>query len=131
MTQASRDVPSPEDVDGTPLTDDVDDTPPIEVVYRPRAQRDLDSIVIYIGVVQDNPRAAARLVDTLLEKIDLLVRFPNLGKLFDTDGTVNHDYRLLVVDDYRVFYRVDHSRIVIYRIVHARRDLEDYDLVNL
>ena len=35
---------------------------------------------------------------------------------------LKHEYRILHVDHYSLFYVVEHKRIEIYRVIHARRD---------
>lgn len=103
----------------------------MEIVFRPRAQLDIDSIAIYIGVVQSAPKASSALTERLLGRIDLLGQFPNMGSPCETKGTVHHDYRILVVDNYRVFYRVTDEQVVVCRIIHARRDIDDYDILDI
>ena len=51
-----------------------------EVVYRPRAAFDVESIVTYISVVLHSPQAAENWYAQLLEALDLLCGQPMLGR---------------------------------------------------
>jgi toxin ParE1/3/4 len=79
--------------------------------------RDLREIVAYIA--RDNPAAAERFGLTLVEKAELLKRFPLLGKR--VKGT--KEDRVLVEDSILIFYQPDNAAgvIVIKRFWHGAR----------
>jgi plasmid stabilization system protein ParE len=82
-----------------------------------QAARDLREIVAYIA--RDNPVAAERFGLALVEKAELLQKFPLLGK--KVQGTEND--RVLVEDPILIFYQPDNAAgvIVIKRFWHGAR----------
>jgi toxin ParE1/3/4 len=82
-----------------------------------QAARDLREIVAYIA--RDNPVAAERFGLALVEKAELLQKFPLLGK--KVQGTEND--RVLVEDPILIFYQPDKAAgvIVIKRFWHGAR----------
>ena len=82
-----------------------------------QAARDLQEIVAYIA--RDNPAAAKRFGFALVEKAELLKKFPLLGK--KVQGTEND--RVLVEDPILIFYQPDNAAgvIVIKRFWHGAR----------
>jgi plasmid stabilization system protein ParE len=82
-----------------------------------QAARDLGEIVAYIA--RDNPVAAERFGIALVEKAELLRKFPLLGK--KVQGTEND--RVLVEDPILIFYQPDNAAglIVIKRFWHGAR----------
>ena len=82
-----------------------------------QAARDLREIVAYIA--RDNPVAAERFGLALVEKAELLKKFPLLGR--KVQGTEND--RVLVEDPILIFYQPDNAAgvIVIKRFWHGAR----------
>jgi toxin ParE1/3/4 len=82
-----------------------------------QAARDLREIVAYIA--RDNPAAAERFGLALVEKAELLTKFPLLGK--KVKGTEKD--RVLVQDPILIFYQPDNAAgvIVIKRFWHGAR----------
>jgi toxin ParE1/3/4 len=82
-----------------------------------QAARDLREIVAYIA--RDNPAAAERFGFALVEKAELLKKFPLLGK--KVKGTEKD--RVLVEDPILIFYQPDNAAgvIVIKRFWHGAR----------
>ena len=82
-----------------------------------QAARDLREIVAYIA--RDNPVAAERFGMALVEKAELLKKFPLLGK--KVQGTEND--RVLVEDPILIFYQPENAArvIVIKRFWHGAR----------
>ena len=84
------------------------------------ALADFDDIYDYIA--RDNPRAAAQVLRSLDESIQLLADQPKLGKVFRHRRL---RLRLLMHDDYLVFYRERPGIIEIVRVIHGRRNIPD------
>ena len=78
------------------------------------AENDLDSIESYIR--QDNPQAAVKAVIHVLDSIDGLAAFPNVGRPGRLSGT-----RELVVSTtpFIAVYRVQRNVIWVLRILHS------------
>jgi toxin ParE1/3/4 len=84
------------------------------------ALADFDDIYDYIA--RDNPRAAAQVLRSLDESIQLLSDQPKMGKVFRHRRL---RLRLLTHDDYLVFYRERPGVIEIVRVIHGRRNIPD------
>jgi plasmid stabilization system protein ParE len=80
---------------------------------------DLTEIRDYVA--RDSDAYAAALVERILSSIDRLSDFPNLGqRVPELDDDL---IRQLVVDRYRVIYRVRAQAVDLAAIVHGARDL--------
>ncbi len=71
-------------------------------------------------ISQHRPRAAERMVSTILDKYTLLARFPELGPKCDE---LAPGLRYFVVRSYVIFYRPVTDGVEIVRVVHGARDL--------
>ena len=90
-----------------------------EVRYLPTAQQDLIDILNYIK--QDNPTAALKLIQKIDEIISKLEDFPNMGVTPKDLRIKSLNYKMLVIDNYLVFYVIKDSIIEIRRIIHGKR----------
>ncbi len=81
-----------------------------------RAELDLDQVEAYVA--QDNPRAAVKMVLTIIAAVEQLDAFPGMGRAGRVDGT-----KELVVDGtpYIVPYRKKGERIEVLRVYHSAR----------
>jgi plasmid stabilization system protein ParE len=88
-----------------------------QVILAPRAVRDLEAIVRYIAL--DNPSAALRFGQALVEKAESVGAFPEAGRVVPEIG--NPDIREVRCGSYRIVYHVNHSRraVEIARFWHA------------
>lgn len=95
-----------------------------EVFLTRGAERDLEDIYDYLAE-SDSPKAAARVLDRLMEVADILSSFPQRGtqprELLDLGI---RDYRQVYFQPYRVVYRVIGERVYIYLIADGRRDMQ-------
>jgi toxin ParE1/3/4 len=80
------------------------------------AEQDLEEIEAYISL--DNPAAALRTVARVLEAIEYLLQFPNMGRV----GRLV-DTRELIVSGtpFIVIYQIRRPNIDVLRILHASR----------
>ena len=85
-----------------------------------RAELDLDQVEAYVA--QDNPRAAVKMVLTIIAAVEKLDEFPGMGRPGRVEGT-----KELVVDGtpYIVPYRKKGERIEILRVYHSARQWPD------
>jgi addiction module RelE/StbE family toxin len=90
-----------------------------EVHYLPAAQQDLIDILNYIK--QDNPTAAHMLFQEIDEAISRLEDFPKMGVTPKDLRLKSLNYRMLVINNYLVFYVIKDDIIEIRRIVHGKR----------
>jgi toxin ParE1/3/4 len=82
------------------------------------ALRDLESLHSYIA--QDNPTAAALIVDRVADGITSLARHPEMGRRGRIPST-----RELVITPYVVAYRLKRSVVEIVAIIHGARKWPD------
>jgi toxin ParE1/3/4 len=75
-----------------------------KVILGPQAIADLQNIVCYIA--RDNPAAALRVGNALLDRTMILESFPELGAPYRSYPGV----RRLTLRPYQVFYRVNDSQ---------------------
>jgi len=90
-----------------------------EITVSKRARQDLIDIWRYIAA--DNPGAADKLLDTLDDKIDLLVDHPLLGP---ARPDIAPDLRYLISENYLILYRVLRESVEIVRVLHGARNLK-------
>ena len=83
-----------------------------------------DLRAIYDYVAQDSPKYADRLMDKIIERVDVLERHPRIGRKvpeFDNDLI-----RELIERSYRIIYRIElEENIGIARVHHAARLLKE------
>ncbi len=89
------------------------------IEYLPAAQADLEEIFAYI--LNDDPAAAAKFVDRIDITISQLARFPLLGPVPKDPRHQHLGYRMLVVDNYLVFYVIKDQVVEIRRVLHGSR----------
>jgi addiction module RelE/StbE family toxin len=90
-----------------------------KIRYLPIAQQDLIEIFDYIR--EDNPSAAATFIEKIDKSISKLESFPQLGVVPKDDRLEFLAYRMLVIDNYLVFYVIIGDIIEVRRIIHGSR----------
>ena len=88
--------------------------------YSTQALHDLDDIWEHIAHELQNPSAAKRVVDKIMDAVDQLKMFPEMGSPLSAIAGENAGYRFLVSGSYMVFYR-PHGCQRRYEIVRKRR----------
>ncbi len=89
------------------------------IEYLPVAQQDLTFIFDYIE--KDNPYAAASFIERIDEAVSKLGLFPHIGRIPKDERLQMLGYRMLVIENYLVFYVVKDNLIEIRRIIHGSR----------
>lgn len=90
--------------------------------YTHEAQRDLDEIWDYIVSDLSTPTAAERTVNRIMDAIDQLADFADMGTPLHFVVDVESDYRFLVCVNYLAFYRIEGNEVYIDRVLYGRRD---------
>jgi toxin ParE1/3/4 len=88
----------------------------MNVVYAPRALRDLESIASYL--VERNPAGAINVLGAIKSSVDTLSFFPQIGRLVDNAG---HRRVPVLRYPYLIFYRVAGDELLILHIRHTSR----------
>lgn len=92
------------------------------ICYSPEARRDLDEIWDYIRYSLQNPSAAEHTVHKIMDHIDRLEMFAEIGTPLASIANVASDERFLVTGTYLTFYRVQRECVYIDRILNGRSD---------
>lgn len=92
---------------------------PYRLIWSPEAVADMTELRAYIA--RDSEMYAAAQIERILSAVDQLAAFPRMGRRvpeIDEDGI-----RELIVDRYRVIYRVRNEAVELAAVVHGARDL--------
>jgi antitoxin ParD1/3/4/toxin ParE1/3/4 len=88
-----------------------------------RAVRDLEEHCGYIAA--DNPEAAARVREEILNVADFLGQHPELGRRIRNVSVRHKDLRWFVAPKFRnylIFYKPFQESILVIRVLHAKQD---------
>lgn len=87
--------------------------------YLSTAEKDLDETFDYI--FKDNPAAAHLLLDKFDKSISNLMSNPLLGVIPNDPRLGRLGYRMLIVDNYLVFYVIKKHIVQIRHVIHGAR----------
>ena len=93
-----------------------------KIHYSPESRRDLDNIWDYIVSELQNRSAAERVIDCIMDAVDPLKNFAEMGTPLSSIADIGTDYRFLVSGNYMVFYRVQGNDVYIDRVLYGRSD---------
>ena len=85
------------------------------------AEQDLTDLVSYLAA--ENAEAAADVFDRIEARLKALQFHPFVGRVPLNAKLTALGYRVLVIDNYLVFYKVKGNAILVHRILHGARDL--------
>jgi addiction module RelE/StbE family toxin len=88
----------------------------------PEAIQDVVDIKNYIRNEFDNPVAAERIANRIINSYERLETSPYLGKRLDAVSKIKSDYRFLVCERYLIFYDVNENNVSVHRVIHGKRD---------
>ncbi len=87
------------------------------VIWSIPARDDLKKIHDYIA--QDSKYYARRVIDTFIEKAELLTEFPEMGRKVPEIG--DPDTREILIYSYRLIYKCSAKSIEVLTVVHSKR----------
>ena len=93
-----------------------------KIHYSPESRRDLDDIWDYIVSELQNRSAAERVINRIIDAVDPLKNFAEMGTPLSSIADIVTDYRFLVRGNYMVFYRVQGNDVYIDRVLYGRSD---------
>ena len=93
-----------------------------KIHYTKESRRDLDEIWDYIVSELQNLSAAERIVNSIMDAVDQLEDFAEVGAPLSSIANVESDYRFLVTGNYLTFYRVNGNEVYVDRVLYGRRD---------
>lgn len=85
------------------------------------AEKDLEELLTYVAA--ENATAALTLADKIEKELLILGAHPWLGKIPNDEPLAAMGYRVLVVENFLIFYKVIGKTVLVYRIIHGARDL--------
>ena len=92
------------------------------VHYSPEALQDLNEIWNYILSELCNQDAAENVVNKIMDTIDKLATFPEMGALLSNVANIESDYRFVISGSYMAFYRLLGIDVYVDRVLYGRRD---------
>jgi addiction module RelE/StbE family toxin len=92
------------------------------IKYSPEAKGDLRKIKLYIKNNLHEPDIAERLIKKIKESVRELKTNPEMYAVVDINRKSGIKIRRLMVDNYRVFYRVKGDWIQVIRILYKKRN---------
>ncbi len=93
----------------------------VQITWTDLAREDLRAIFDYISI--DSPQSAQKVVETIIQKVDVLLQFPEMGRTVPEFG--DSTIRELISGSYRIVYLIEEGQIYIARIHHSARILTD------
>ncbi|MDD2599745.1 MAG: type II toxin-antitoxin system RelE/ParE family toxin [Kiritimatiellae bacterium] len=95
----------------------------VELNWTDEAKYWLKHIFEYIA--QYDATAAQKVIDGICQKVDLLVKFPDIGYKYGNPSISN--VRIIVYGHYRIAYlTVSKTQIDILAVIHGRMDIHKY-----
>ena len=93
-----------------------------EIIWTNPALEDLNDIAEYIAL--SNLLSAKKLVAKIFAKVERLEEFPESGKT--PIELSNMNYREVIVNPCRIFYKIDNDKVFILHIMRQERDLRKF-----
>ena len=97
-----------------------------EIIWTAPALNDLNEIVEYIAL--SHLPAAKKLIQKVFDKITRLETHPESGKV--PLELKNLNYREVIVNPCRIFYKIDNNQVYILHVMRQERDLRKFILSN-
>ena len=95
------------------------------IVFSPAAKDDIDHIIDFYIIEIGYKKAAARFLQLIKEKIDLISDYPFLGRRLNQYG-IDVCIRMIIADQYAIIYQISDESIKVLRILDTRSNyLED------
>lgn len=94
-----------------------------KVEFLPTAWDDLQEIFDYILV--DSPKAAADILERIMNSLSQLEQFPNSGPYAPDKELKKYGFRMVIATPYISFYRFIDGKVIVYHIIHGARRYSD------
>ena len=94
--------------------------------FTKEAREDLFEIFEYITINLFAPVAAGNMIDKIENSCRRLISFPLSGAIPRDDTLARKGYRILIVDNFIVFYLVDETTVKIIRVVYGKRNYQNF-----
>ena len=94
----------------------------VSIKYSPEAVHDLDRVYESGLEYLNSNDSATQQVEDIMDSIEGLSLFPEMGTLVSVVTGIDCDYRYIVCGKYLAFYHYDGINVFIDRILHTRMD---------
>ena len=94
----------------------------VSIVYSHESRRDLDRIWEWIAIENEEPGAASKTVESILNRIDGLAEFPLSTPALNSICRIHSDWRLVQVKGYLAFFRIVDGTLYVDRVLSAKSD---------
>lgn len=91
-----------------------------KIVWAPSAIKDLKEVHEFIA--RDSLGEATKFCDGVTLKVEQLANFPEMGRKIPEIGESR--YSEIIIGDYRIFHEVRIECLIIFRLMHSRRQPE-------
>ena len=95
-----------------------------KVVWSNTAEHDLERIIEYIAI--DSPSNALKVLRKIKKRSDALYSFPERGRIVpELQEFSILQYREIIIDPWRVVYKVIEKNVFVVSVLDSRRNIED------
>ena len=95
-----------------------------DIKWASPARNDINEIIDYIG--KTNEIYAVKVLDKIEENVEKLKIFPTFYRIVpELEKYGYYIYREIIVDYWRVIYKIENNLIYIMLVIDSRRNLED------
>lgn len=94
---------------------------PVKVEFSLRAKQDLSRTWDYLAG-EFSISSADRWQSGILDSVEILSTFLDMGKVLESPFGKGEDYRCIVTGSYLAFYRHHEDAVTVYRILHGGSD---------
>jgi len=94
-----------------------------KIRYLPLALDDLKEIVRYIAHELEVPRAAENLLEKIDKEVKKIADNPFRCRVYFPSKKLKHEYRVLHINNFSLFYLVEEEKIEIHRVIYSRREI--------
>ncbi len=101
-----------------------------KVLWGDVAENDLIGIIEYIA--DENPAGAKKILKKIKQKTSALFYMPKKGRVVPEllqQGIAT--YRELIVAPWRIIYKIENKKVLVFSVFDARRNIEDILLLRL
>jgi plasmid stabilization system protein ParE len=98
-----------------------------QLIWTDNAIADLRGVVAYYVHEEKSAESALKVGNAIVERVEILRSFPDIGPRYPRVGGAHREIQCY---DYRIFYKVDRDRNIVYvaRVWHGARNLESLKL---
>lgn len=95
---------------------------PNDVVWSPIAVADLDAAWEWLAIENDEPTAADKTVEAILNRMDVVAAFPLASAPLGSVCQIRSDWRFVSERGYLISFRVTERRIYVDRVLSGKSD---------